>query len=252
LETAGYPVARAALNSVLERCAERLTPSDFDLAYDVLGVEEEPPEKFDNLLLDTALYSRPGDRFTGTTKRRAIDRLAPKAAAKGDRLQSFIAEKLPTASCSVFQTVRVANEETVLVRNLVDGGRQMTIKDRGLAASASAGTLFAGRFLDLGPWSVGFGVISTLRRSEAAAILIVLSPDETANQQRDCLHELLYACRINDLDLVMTAIEPLIAAVAFTIETSSEDLMELVDSLKSIAMPSDEAIGAVENLSALL
>ncbi|MBA3520270.1 MAG: hypothetical protein H0T75_22125 [Rhizobiales bacterium] len=228
-----YPAVREAFNRVLGRCTDKLTKKDIELGYEVLRVMGEPTESALNLILDASLYSRPGDPFVRTSRKRAIDRLAAKAATKGNRLEQSIATKLPDAFFSVFQVEACGADGCVHVKDLLDEGRQLLIRDNGLAASSSAGTLVAGRFLDLGPWLIGFGIVHTLRRSEAAAIIVAHSYEGEVAEKRDSLHELVHQCRINDVDLVLTAVEPLIFAVALAVDSADGDVSELVAGLGS-------------------
>lgn len=159
--------------------------------------------------------------------RRPVDRIAPKLKLRGDPLATTIAERLPHAFFSVFEIINADTSGRVTVKDLIDGGRHLEIMDIALAASGGHGLLFAGRFVDLGPWHVGFDVAMTLRRSEAAAIIIAVSHSGDLAEKRDALHELVYASRIHHEELVLHALEPLILALSMAIDMSDIGVEEI-------------------------
>lgn len=232
---AGYPVVREAFNRVLNNCIEKVGERELKLAWEVLG-GGEPAAEFDTLILDTALYSRPGDPFSRARRKRAIDRYAPKAANWDDPIEAAIAAKLPDAFFSIVQVERTERDGRIFVRDLMDDGRRLVVMDQGLASSASAGMLIAGRLLDLGPWLIGFGIVLPLRRSEAAAILIASSHDGELSDKRDALHELVYSCRMGGDNLVTAALEPLISVISLVIDEGEMDVAEMVGELRNVML----------------
>ena len=233
---AGYPAVREAFNRVLNCCVEKIGERELKLAQEILGIDD-PPADFDRLILDTALYSRPGDPFSRARRKRAIDRYAPKVANWDDPLEAAVAAALPDAFFSIVQVERSEKKDgRVLVKDLLDDGRRLTVMDQGLSASASPGMLIAGRLLDLGPWLMGFGIVLSLRRSEAAAILIASSHDGELSDKRDALHELVYSCRMRGDDLVMTALEPLISVISLVIDEGDMEVAEIVGELRNVML----------------
>lgn len=236
----GYPAVRAAFNETLQLCVEKLTRAELRLAQDLLGLDmldgDEPGD--DEMLADTALYSRKDPASSGAGKRRAIDRIAPKLFVKRDPLRSAIAARLPAARFSVFSVECAHEQGGVTARDLLDGDRALHIMDQALAAQASLHDeiLIAGRFVDLGPWHIGFGIVLPLRRSEAVAIRLALSDGDDGAS--DSLHELVYPAHLHGADLVMAALAPMIAALALAIDT------DMID-------PGDLAAGLVAGLVAL-
>jgi hypothetical protein len=140
---------------------------------------------------------------------------------------------LPRAFFSIFETEGPHPEGGVMVKDLLDEGRALHVMDNGLAASAEQGAMFAARFVDLGPWHVGFGIVLMLRKSEAAAILIALSHDGELADKRDSLHELVYLCRIHDSDLVVAALAPLISVLSLAIDASEVEMEEIISAFAS-------------------
>lgn len=232
IAAAGYAAVREAFNRALDACARKLTPADIAMAQDVLEIEEMD-EQSEIFLMDTALFSRPGGPFVRSGARRPIDRIAPKIPAKRDPLMGAIARKLPEAFFSVFEVESRHSEGGILAKDLLDDGRVLHIMDEAIAASTRPGVLFAGRFVDLGPWLAGFGVAVALRKSEAAAILIALSHGGSLSEKRDTLHELVYLGRIHDADLVLPALEPIISTMAFVIDETDIEIGEIVAKFRS-------------------
>lgn len=225
----GYQAARKAFQQALQACEAKLTDADRATAEDVLALEpfDELEDDIALYFADTCLYSRPGDPFVRGRARRPIDRIAPKLKLKGDPLAAMIAERLPQAFFSVFEIVDTDPGGRVTVKDLIDQGRRLDVMDNALATSGKRGTIFAGRLVDLGPWHVGFGIVVTLRRSEAAAIVIAVSHSGELAEKRDALHELVYATRIHDEELVLHALEPLILALSLAIDMSDIEVEDI-------------------------
>lgn len=234
----GYPAVRHAFNETLQLCVDKLSRADLKLAEEILGLaalDEVPPGTADRLV-DTALYSckRTPDPRAGT--RRAIDRIAPKLPVKRDPLKATIAARLPTAIFSAFMVERAHEQGGVVARDLLDEGPIIHIMDQALAAQAAiyGQMLVAGRFVDLGPWHIGFGIVVPLRKSEALAIRLALSDGEDLEIARSTLHELVYPSHLHGENLVMTALEPMITALALAIDTDMLDMADLAASLDSL------------------
>lgn len=239
LEAIGYPVAREAFNDVLQLCVERLGKSELNLAKEVLGLTEPAgiPADAAEILVDTALYSHKlstsGSRGRA---RRAIDRIAPRLPVKRDPLGTHIASRLPDAIFSVFLVERVHEKGGVVARDLLNNNKSIHIMDRALATQAAivGEFLIAGRFVDLGPWHIGFGVVVPLRRSEMVAIRLGIADEADVPDARAMLHELVYPAYLHSLDLVMLALEPAITSLAHLVDTgdiSFDDLAAGIDSL---------------------
>lgn len=234
----GYPAVRDAFNETLQLCVDKLSRADLKLAEEILGLgalDEVPPGAAD-MLVDTALYSSKGTPGPRAGTRRAIDRIAPKLPVKRDPLKTAIAARLPTAIFSAFMVERAHEQGGVLARDLLDEGRVIHIMDKALAAQAAIyrEILFTGRFVDLGPWHIGFGIVAPLRKSEALAIRLALSDGEDIEIARGTLHELIYPAHLHGENLVMTALEPMIAALALAIDTDMLDMADLEASLGSL------------------
>ena len=229
----GYPVVRQAFNRALAACVAKLTKRDMETAQDLLEIEDLD-ELATTVLMDTALFTRPGDAVVRRSRQRAVDRIAPKIQPKRDPLMAAIAERLPQGFFSVFEVESRSAGGGVVVRDLIDGGRSLTVMDAGWNESVRPGMFLAARLLDLGPWHVGFGIVFALRRSEAAAILIALSYEGEVAEKCDSLHELVYLTRLHDADLVALALEPIIAAVSLMIDESEMDIEDLVSNFRSM------------------
>ena len=234
----GYPAVRHAFNETLQLCAEQLSKAELKLAQEILGLAapgEAAPGVIE-MLADTALYSRKGVPGARVRARRAIDRIAPKLLFKRDSLQSVIAAHLPTAIFSVCTVEAAHGQGSVLARDLLDDGRVVPIMDHALTAQAArhGEILIAGRFLDLGPWHIGFGIVLPLRKSQALAISLALSNEGDLEARRGSLHELLYPAHLHGADLVMTALEPVIASVALAIDAGMIDVEHLAVGLGSL------------------
>jgi hypothetical protein len=232
---AGYPRVREAFNRVLNDCAGKLRQADWAMAREILELDslEDLDEGTAHFLVAAALFSRPGDPLARTRRKRPVDRIVPKLPVKREPLRSAIAARLPRAFFSIFETEGPHPEGGVMVKDLLDEGRALHVMDNGLAASAEQGAIFAARFVDLGPWHVGFGIVLMLRKSEAAAILIALSHDGELADKRDSLHELVYLCRIHDSDLVVAALAPLISVLSLAIDASEVEMEEIVSAFAS-------------------
>jgi hypothetical protein len=235
----GYVAVRAAFRRLLELCVSKLARADLQRAADLLDCDIEPglgDDIFD-MAMDTALYSRPGEPLRRRRARRAIDRIAAKLPVQRDPLMALLASRLRAAFYSVFEIESIAEDGTIAAKDALDGFRPLTIMDRSMAATAEPGTLLAGRFLDAGPWHIGFGIVHTLSKSEAVAICLALSHGGALSDKRDDLHELVYACRIHDDDLMLAAITPMITAMALAIDESDGDLASLFASLAGAVPP---------------
>lgn len=236
----GYATVREAFNEVLQLCTEKLTKTDWTLAQEILCASalDDAEPGFYEMLGDTALYSRKGQPGLRAGKRRAIDRIAPKLSVKRDPLKSMIASRMPDSVFSVFEVEKAHPQGGVLARDLLDDGRAVHIMDNALAAQVSRrGEIrLAGRFLDLGPWHIGFGIVLPLRKSEALAIGLALSHEDAPEAPRDNLHELIYPAHLHGDNLVMAALEPMIMALAMAVDTdmiSGEDIAASLTTLFS-------------------
>lgn len=239
LQLIGYPAVREAFNDVLQLCVERLGKSELKLAEKVLGLAEaggispNAPE----MLADTALYSRkPTSSGSRAAERRAIDRIAPRLPLKRNPLGAHVAARLPTARFSVFLVERVHEGGGVEARDLLDDGAAIHLMDRALAAQVAALGEFpiAGRFVDLGPWYIGFGIVVPLRRSEAVAIRLGIAGEPDITHVRAALHELVYPAHLHNLDLVMLALEPAITGLARLIDTGDLGIDDLATGLGAL------------------
>lgn len=217
----GYPALRQAFNRVLKRVAGAVTADEIVLAQDILELDDADLQGTDEqtvtLLIDVALYSASADGA------RAVDRLAAETQGS-DPVDAAIAARLPHAFFSVFEVVDGHADGGVRARDLIAGGPELHIMDEGLAASVSVGALFAGRFVAIGPWHVGFGVVSTLARSEAVALMLAADHPATG---RTRLHEVVYRADVHGDNLAMHAVEPLIATLSDTIDASSATIDEI-------------------------
>lgn len=122
------------------------------LAADVLGCDIGPnlSETIAGMVMDAALYSRPGKPWRRRSAGRAVDRMAGYLQVRHDPLMALLASRLTTAAYSVFEGEKIAGDGAVGVRDVLDAFRRLTIMDMGLAATTRPGTVFAGRFLDAG------------------------------------------------------------------------------------------------------
>lgn len=234
----GYPAVRNAFNEILQLCVNKLSRAELTLAEEILGLavlDEVPPGATD-MLVDTALYSSKGTPGPRVGTRRPIDRIAPKLPVKRDPLKAAIAAKLPSAIFSAFTVERAHEQGGIVARDLLDDGRIIHIMDQALAAQTAiyGEILIAGRFVDLGPWHIGFGIVVPLRKSEALAIRLALSDGEDIEIACSTLHELVYPSHLHSENLVMTALEPMITALALAIDTDMLDMADLAASLGSL------------------
>lgn len=239
LTAVGYPAVRRAFNDTLQLCVEKLTKSELRLAHDILGFdmldEDEPGDG--EMLADTALYSRKESAGPGAGKRRAIDRIAPKLIVKRDPLRSAIATRLPAARFSIFAIEGAYEQGGVIARDLLDeGSAALHIMDQALAAQAAAWGEFpiAGRFVDLGPWYIGFGIVVPLRKSEIVAIRLAVSGAEDKRAAQETLHELIYPSHLHGANLVMAALEPMITAFASAIDSDTIEFDDLIAGLPAL------------------
>jgi hypothetical protein len=232
LDKVGYPAVRRAFNQILQSCFEKLTKAEVKNAYAVLNLEflDANAAGHAEMLADTAIFSAKAG------KKRAIDRIAPKLASNHDPLVSLIAARLPSAVFSIFAIRDLHEQGGVVAHDLLDSQRPIQIMDKALAAQVAhdEDVVIAGRFVDLGPWYIGFGIVIPLRKSEMVAIELTLSASENPAQARGNLHELFYTAQIHDLDLVMMALEPLIAELALAIDTDALDPAEFAVMAKAL------------------
>jgi hypothetical protein len=231
----GYPDVRKAFNDCLQLCVEKVSKSEWQLARDILdfdALDEDMPGAID-MLTDTALYSRKDIFGERAGAQRAIDRIAPKLPLKRQPLMSAIAARLPKATFSVFAVTHAPGQDRALARDMLAEGRRLTIMDQSLSAQlAGRGEmLIAGRFVDLGPWHIGFGIVQSLRKSEALAISLALSGEDEPAAGCDTLHELLYPVHLHGGNLVMAALEPLIETLALAVDSELIDMNDLTASL---------------------
>src|SRR5579863_5742722 len=233
----GYPAVRAAFNDTLQLCVAKLSKAEIRLAEEILDADalDDETAGFGEMLADTALYSRKGTPAALKTKR-AIDRIVPKLAFKDDLLKATIAARLPAAVFSIFGIEAAQEPGMVLARDLLDDGRAIRVMDNALAALVAkrGETLIAARFVDLGPWQIGFGIVLPLRKSEALAISLTLFEGADLEARRSGLHELLYVTELHDENLVMTALEPLIGALAMAVDADLIDMDDLTAGLGSL------------------
>lgn len=229
----GYPALRQAFNRVLHRLAGAVTADDVALAQDILELDDADLQGTDEqtvtLLIDVALFS------ADASGSRAIDRLAGEAK-HDDAVDAAIAARLPHAFFSVFEVLDGHEAGGVRARDLIAGGPDLHIMDEGLAANVAAGALFAGRFVAIGPWHVGFGVVSSLARSEAVALMLAADHPATG---RTRLHEVVHRADIHGDNLAMHAIEPLIATLADAVDgapTPVEDVARRLARASSLAL----------------
>jgi hypothetical protein len=235
----GYDAVRAAFQHTLGLCTKKLVRADLQLAADVLRCDIGPDlsETIASMVMDAALYSRPGKPWRRRSARRAVDRMASNLPVRHDPLMASLTSRLTTATYSVFEVEKIAGDGAVGVRDVLDEFRPLKIMDMGLASTARPGTVFAGRFLDAGPWRIGFGIVHVLTNSEAAAICLAFAHRGQLEDKRDALHELVYASRIHGDDLVLVAITPLIAAVSVAIDASDAGMASILAELA--AAPSE-------------
>ena len=229
LEAIGYPLVREAFNDVLQLCVERLGKSELKLAAEVLGLAEPGGISADaaEILADAALYSQKSSTSGSRGgARRAIDRIAPRLPVKRDPLGTHIASRLPDAIFSIFLVERAHDKGGVVARDLLDDDKAIHIMDRALAAQVAALGEFpiAGRFVDLGSWHIGFGIVVPLRKSETVAIRLGIADEADIPDARAILHELVYPAHLHSLDLVMLALEPAITALAHLVDTGDLDI----------------------------
>lgn len=238
IQAIGYPAVRDAFNDVLQLCVERLAKAELKLAEEKLGLADcntiasDPAE----MLADTALYSCRQTAGSHGGSRRSIDRIALKLPLKHDPLKAMIAARLPSAIFSVFVVERAHDQGGVVAHDLLDDDQAIHIMDRALAEQVAIHGEFpiAGRFVDLGPWHIGFGIVIPLRKSEVIAIKLGIADTADSADARATLHELVYPAHLHGLDLVMMALEPAIAALAHAIDTDVLDIEDLAAGLGTL------------------
>lgn len=227
-----YQEVREAFRRALNQAVGMCTRAELADAMAILGLAEAQSDDEVERVSDVALYSRPGNPFARQRRKRPIDRIAPKLAKNLDPLAAEIARHLPNAFYTVCEVRDGHPDGGVVVNDLMNEGRPLHLMDVSLAISAPNRTLFGIRLLDLGAWHVGFGIVDVLRRSEAAAILLASSPTGAPGRS-DCLHELVYAARLNDLDLVTLALEPVIGAISAVVDADDMPLLDRLDQVAS-------------------
>ncbi|WP_143518010.1 hypothetical protein [Pseudomonas sp. PIC25] len=212
-----YAEARERLIQLLSECASKLSDADWRAGYERIDALEE--DDVLDLVTDAALFS-----FRG--KRRAIDRILPKLKA-GDELSARLMEGLAGALFSVFEIARIDNDQIIL-RDVLDNGRERVMTDLSLARSGRPGLVFAARLIDVGPWYMGLGIVLPLDKSEALAIAMFL---ETG--ARDDLHELVYHCTVHDISLVHAIVMPMVDAFCEELDEDDKPVCELMEELGS-------------------
>lgn len=234
----GYPATRQAFNATLQLCVEKLTKTEVHDAEDrlVLGPFDDEVDGIEEMIVDTALFSFVDRPKNG--RRRPIDRIAPRLAVKRDPIKSAIVARLPSAVFSVFLVERVHEQGGVVARDLLtDGEPHVRIMDASLAEHVKKrGKIYiAGRFVDLGPWLLGFGIIATLRKSDTVAIRLALSMMADRQSAQQSLHQLIYSAEIRRSDLVMGAFEPILMDIALAIDVGAIDADDIIADLSILA-----------------
>lgn len=217
-----YDQAREVLIQLLGQCQRKLNQADLRLAYERLEVLEE--DDVAELIADTALYSYRG-------RRRAIDRILPKLVTS-DELAERLRDGLGDACFSVFEVIRIEGGSRILLKDLLDDSRELTMIDHSLARSAKPGLVFASRLLDVGPWHMGLGIVMVLRKSEAVALGLLLD-----KEGREELHELIYHCELHDIDLVAAVTLPVLEELCEQFDQSPQPVAELLQTLRSPGGP---------------
>jgi len=236
----GYPAIRQAFNEVLNTCAKKLTNAEIEWASEVLGVSDGIEAEEVALLMDAALFSPGRNQTFRPNGTRPIDRIAKGKLFKGEPLKAYLLQALPHALFSIFEFESQHPDGGALLKDLLNDRTTIYVMDHGLAQSASARTLLAGRFVDLGPWHIGFGVVSTLRRSEAAALMLSTgAQDGGVTAATRSLHEPIYTARLHGQDLIMLAIEPLVMALSLVIDTDDSPLSDIVGKMRSALARAD-------------
>lgn len=217
-----YDQARELLIQLLEQCQRKLNQADWRLAYERLDALEEADVV--DWIADTALYSYRG-------RRRAIDRILPKLKAS-DGLAVRLKEGLGNANFSVFEIVRIDSDSRILLKDLLDDGRELTLVDRGMASSGRPGVVFAARLLDVGPWHMGLGIVVVLRKSAAVALGMLLD-----REGREDLHELIYHCELHGIDLAAAVVLPVLEALCEQLDQSPQSVADLLQTLRGQVGP---------------
>lgn len=108
-----------------------------------------------------------------------------------------------------------------VARDLRDDGKTIHIMNRALSAQVATLGEFpiAGRFVDLGPWHIGFGIVVPLRKSEVVAIRLGIADEADHTDSSTALHELVYPAQLHGLNLVMLTLEPTVTVLAHAIDT---------------------------------
>ena len=217
-----YDQARELLIQLLEQCQRKLNQADWRQAYELLDALEE--DDVADWVADTALYSYRG-------RRRAIDRILPKLKTS-DGLAARLKEGLVNACFSVFEIVRIDSDSRILLKDLLDDGRELTLVDHALARSGKPGLVFAARLIDVGPWHMGLGIVLALRKSEAVALGMLLS-----REGREDLHELIYHCELHGINLVSAVTLPVVEELCEQLDQSPQSVAQLLQTLRGQGGP---------------
>lgn len=213
-----YDQAREVLIQLLGQCQRKLNQADWRQAYECLVVLEDEHEMAD-WIADTALYSYRG-------RRRAIDRILPKLKTS-DGLAERLKDGLGNACFSVFEIVRIDSDSRILLKDLLDDARELTMVDHALARSGRPGGVFAARLLDAGPWHMGLGIVVVVRKSAAVALGMLLD-----REGREGLHELIYHCELHDIDLATAVVMPVLEELCEQFDQSPQPVAELLQTLR--------------------
>ncbi|OEC36089.1 hypothetical protein SAMN05216600_101179 [Pseudomonas cuatrocienegasensis] len=217
-----YDRARELLIQLLNQCQRKLTKADWRQAYECLEAVQE--DDVMDWVADTALYSYRGQR-------RAIDRILTKLNTS-DELAVRLKEGLSTACFSAFEIVGIDSDSRILLKDLLDEGRELTLVDHSLARSGSVGLMFAARLIDLGPWHMGLGIVLELSKSEAVALGLLLRKDD-----RDGLHELIYHCELHGIDLVVALTLPVLEELCEQFDQSPQSAAQMLQALRGQTGP---------------
>lgn len=212
-----YDQAREVLIQLLGQCQRKLNQADWRQAYELLEALEEDDAQ--DWVADTALYSYRG-------RRRAIDRILPKLKTS-DGLAERLKDGLGNACFSVFEIVRIDSDSRILLKDLLDDGRELTLVDHALASSGRPGGVFAARLLDAGPWHMGLGIVVAVRKSAAVALGMLLD-----REGREGLHELIYHCELHDIDLAAAVTLPVLEELCEQFDQSPQSVAELLQTLR--------------------
>jgi hypothetical protein len=173
------------------------------------------------MLTDAAIFSPVADR---PGARRAIDRLARKLAKGDDAEVAALAPLLPAAKFSVYRIADIS-DGVVTADDLLTAGRRLAVRDNGLSQSGKAGLCFGARLLEAGRWSIGFGILIPMRKSEVLALKLVAGLAEGVDL-RASMHEPVYMSRLYGTDLVVEVLSGVISTFARLLDDSSLSLDE--------------------------